>query len=80
MPSSTLTSKGQITVPKEIRDRLKLKTGQKLDFRIAEEGQVILHPRNRDVRLLKGVVKSPRRKPVSVREMNETIAEAAAGL
>lgn len=80
MATSTLTSKGQITVPREIRERLKLRTGQKLDFQVQENGQVVLRPRNRDVRLLKGLFKTARTKRASVKQMNETIAEAYSDL
>ena len=80
MPSSTLTSKGQITVPKEIRDKLKLKTGQQLDFQIGDDGRVVLHPRNRDVRRLKGFFKAPRGTRATVRQINETIADGYADL
>jgi AbrB family looped-hinge helix DNA binding protein len=75
MATSTLTSKGQITVPKEIRDHLKLRTGQRLEFQVAADGRVVMRPRSRDVRDLKGIVRTSRRKTVSVEEMNEAIAQ-----
>jgi len=75
MATSTLTSKGQITVPKEIRDHLKLRTGQRLEFQVAADGRVVMRPRSRDVRDLKGIVQTSRRKTVSVEEMNEAIAQ-----
>ncbi|MFM8467532.1 MAG: AbrB/MazE/SpoVT family DNA-binding domain-containing protein [Oxalobacteraceae bacterium] len=40
--STTLTVKGQVTIPKQIRDALKLKPGSQLDFALNEQGQVIL--------------------------------------
>jgi antitoxin PrlF len=79
MPTATLTSKGQVTVPKEVRDLLKLKKGQELDFQMAGDGQVILRAKNRDVRLLKGMFKAPRGTRATIREINETIAGAYAG-
>ena len=75
MATSTLTSKGQITVPKEIRDHLKLRTGQRLEFEVAADGRVVMRPRSRDVRDLKGIVRTSRRKTVSVEEMNEAIEQ-----
>jgi antitoxin PrlF len=75
MATGTLTSKGQITVPKEIRDYLKLRPGHRLEFQITREGAVFLRPRNRDVRELKGIVHSPHAKPVTVEEMNQAIAD-----
>src|SRR5216684_3756796 len=74
MLTSRLTSKGQITLPKEIRDRLKLRPGHRLEFHITREGTVLLRPRNRDIRELKGIVRSPHAKPVTVQEMNQAIA------
>lgn len=42
MPVSTLTSKGQITIPKEIRDKLGLKVGDRLLFTLDRKGSVVL--------------------------------------
>ena len=75
MATSTLTSKGQITIPKEIREHFKLRAGHRLEFQIATNGLVVMRPRNRDVRELKGILRPKRRKPVSVEQMNEAIAE-----
>ena len=44
MPSTTLTSKGQVTIPKQIRQRLGLKAGSRLQFRIDEEGKLMVQP------------------------------------
>ncbi len=38
MPASTMTSKGQVTIPKEIRERLGLRQGDQLVFRFNEQG------------------------------------------
>jgi AbrB family looped-hinge helix DNA binding protein len=75
MPTATLTSKGQVTIPKEIRDRLRLQTGHRLEFEIDKNGKVTLIPRDKDIRSLKGIVRSKRKTPVTVEEMNEAIAE-----
>lgn len=75
MPTATLTSKGQITIPKEIRDQLRLQTGHRLEFEIDKNGKVSLIPRNKDIRSLKGIIRSKRKTPVSVEEMNQAIAE-----
>ena len=42
MSEARLSSKGQITIPRDIRERLKLKLGDKLRFRITDNGQVML--------------------------------------
>jgi antitoxin PrlF len=76
MPMGTLTSKGQITIPKQIRERLRLDTGHRVEFNVDSKGNVILTPRNKDLRALKGIVRSRlKRRAVSVKEMNEAIAE-----
>jgi antitoxin PrlF len=41
MPTATLTSKGQTTIPREVREFLKLKPGDKLEFRLMPDGQTV---------------------------------------
>ena len=79
MPTSTLTSKGQITIPKEVRDQLHLKTGSRLEFVVDRSGRVILQPLNSDFRTLRGMVRSKRKRPVSIEEMNGAIASGYSG-
>jgi len=45
MSIAALTSKGQITIPKAVRDRLGLRTGDRIEFRIAKDGTATLVPR-----------------------------------
>ena len=75
MSTATLTSKGQITLPKDIRDRLHLHTGEKIDFRIDETtGTVTIVPLTRCVDDVFGVLRnSPRKSPVSDREIDEAL-------
>jgi antitoxin PrlF len=79
MSTGTLTSKGQLTIPKDIRDALQLKAGQTFEFRTTEDGQVWMRPRNRDVTALKGMIKPRRGLHVTVEQMETTIADAYAG-
>ena len=74
---ATITSKGQVTVPKPIRDRLHLEAGDRIDFILEEDGCVRVTPVNASVTLLKGMVPRPR-SPVGLEEMNEAIAREAA--
>ena len=77
MPDATLTSKGQTTVPREIRDRLKLEPGDLLHFTLLPNGTVLLRAKKRTVAELGGLLHDPGRKPVTVERMNGVIAEAA---
>lgn len=69
---STLTSKGQTTIPKDIRKRLNLHPGDRLEFIIDEDGRVVVLPASVDASELAGILKTPA-KPVSVAEMNQAI-------
>ncbi len=79
MTVSTLTSKGQTTIPKQVREHLKLNPGDKLDFVIESEGRVVIRPAKLDVRELKGLLKRRDGKVLSIEDMNATIARGAAG-
>jgi antitoxin PrlF len=73
MPGATLTSKGQVTIPKVVRDLLGLEAGDQLDFVLEDGTRVVLRPGNRDARGLKGLLHRPGRRPVSIRQMDEAI-------
>ncbi|MCU7937443.1 MAG: AbrB/MazE/SpoVT family DNA-binding domain-containing protein [Candidatus Thiodiazotropha sp. (ex Dulcina madagascariensis)] len=72
MSAATITSKGQITIPKEIRDSLDLHTGDKINFIIDDQGKVSFVPATRNVTTLKGIVTKPD-KPVSIEDMKATV-------
>lgn len=74
MPEATLTTKGQVTIPKAVRDHLKLETGARVDFVIDSEGTVTLKPVTRHVRELAGALERRGRRPVSIAQMDEGIA------
>jgi AbrB family looped-hinge helix DNA binding protein len=79
MPTSSLTSKGQTTIPLEVRRKLGLKPGDKIDFVIGEDGLVILRPATNSVTALRGLLKRPGQKRLSVDEMEEAVRRAATG-
>jgi len=79
MPSATLTSKGQLTLPKAIRDLLRLGVGDRVDFIVKEDRTVVLRPATVDVRELKGLLHKKGIKPLSVEQMNAIIRRRAAG-
>ncbi|HEX9626676.1 MAG TPA: type II toxin-antitoxin system PrlF family antitoxin [Acidiferrobacterales bacterium] len=73
MSEARLSSKGQITIPRDVRERLKLKLGDKLRFRIADNGQVVLEAAQHHVTELYGLLRRKGAKPVSVEAMDEAI-------
>ncbi len=72
MPVATLTSKGQITIPKEIREQLQVQTGDRIEFLIGGNGQITICPATSDVTTLKGLIPKPS-KPVTLADMQDTI-------
>ena len=77
---ATLTSKGQLTIPKAVRERLSLQAGDQLVFRFEDDGSLeleVLRP-DRRVDRLRGILKdyAPAR-PVSVEEMREAVLDRA---
>lgn len=75
MPSAKLTSKGQITIPKEVRAALGLHTGDRLAFRLHDDGTVAVEAEKVSLSSLRGVVR-PRVKGLTVEAMNEAIRRA----
>lgn len=75
MPSATLTSKGQITIPKKVRQVLHLGIGDRVEFVIEKSGKVLVHPGKGRVADLKGILHRRSRKPVSLTEMEDAIAK-----
>ena len=78
MPTSTVTSKGQITIPAQVRLALGLEAGSRVEFVEVEKGQYLMIAATDDVQSLKGMLRKPP-SPVSIEQMNEVIAERGAG-
>ena len=77
MPASTLTSKGQVTVPKAIRDRLGLVEGDILEFTVGEDGRIVVRPR-RSSHGACGVLRDfAPAEPVSVDDMKRAVRRRA---
>ena len=74
---ATITAKGQVTVPKPIRDRLRLKPGDRIDFILDSGDEVRVVPVTASVRQLKGMVPKPKQ-PVTLEQMDYAIAAAYA--
>jgi AbrB family looped-hinge helix DNA binding protein len=77
MSTATLTSKGQITIPADVRRVLNVQTGDRVEFVQVEPGRFELVAATQSVRDLKGLF-GKASKTVSIADMNRTIAESAA--
>ena len=75
---SAITVKGQATIPKAIREYLGLKPGDRVKFFVHPDGSVVLLPKL-PAKALRGIIKSRRRRPVTIEEMTAAAAEGAAG-
>ena len=75
MALSTVTSKGQVTIPQRVRRHLHLEAGDKVEFTIESDGAVRLRTIKRSVRDLFGFLKRPDQRPVTIEEMNESIED-----
>lgn len=70
MAVSTVTSKGQTTIPGEIRRHLKLKAGDRVEFVVESDGKVVVVPATVDIADLKGILApAPRRVSLEGMEM-----------
>jgi AbrB family looped-hinge helix DNA binding protein len=70
--SSKMTSKGQITVPHQIRQHLQIAKGDRIEFMIGSEGKVTLLPATTDIKALKGMVAKPQKR-VTIEDMRQVI-------
>lgn len=77
MPTATITTKGQTTVPKEIRDFLQLSPGDQIDFIIESDGRVVIQPTTIRVQELKGILHREGMKPISFEAMNAAVRKRA---
>jgi len=77
MPSATLTSKGQITLPKAVRDSLGVKTGDAVDFVVSADGEIRVRVGSADVSELRGLLHRPGRRAVSTEAIDKAIRAAA---
>jgi AbrB family looped-hinge helix DNA binding protein len=77
MFSTTVTDTGQITLPEEIRQHLKLTSGSRVEFVIDEDGQVKIFPLNVAVETLSGILHRTAIQPVTLEDMDAAISEGA---
>jgi len=79
MPSATVTSKGQITIPLPVRMALGLHTGCKVEFIETMKGRYEIIAAVEPVESLKGILAAPAKK-VSIEDMNHAIEQCGAGI
>jgi antitoxin PrlF len=76
MPTATITSKGQVTIPLEVRERLRLEAGDKIDFHFGPQGEITLTSNRIPFEKIQGMLRSPGQKVAGVREMDKGIERA----
>ena len=67
---ATLTSKGQTTIPKEIRDELGMKPGDRMTFTLMSDATVVMRVKNKSITDLAGTLYKKGRKPVPVEQLS----------
>ena len=72
-----MTSKGQVTFPKPIRDKLHLRPGDKIEFMLVEDGSLLVTPVTAPITRLKGMVPKPE-SPLSLETLDGAVAQAVA--
>ena len=71
MPNdATLTSKGQTTIPKEIRDSLGMKPGDRMTFTLMPDATVVMRVKSKSVTELAGMLQKKGRKPIPVQQLS----------
>ncbi len=77
MTTATVTSKGQVTIPVDVRQALNVEAGDRVEFVEIEPGRFEMIAATRSVRELRGMFGKPRKR-VSIEEMNQAIAARGA--
>ncbi len=76
MAISTITSKGRVTIPKEVREQLHLRTGDKLDFKVERDGSLRVHPVAKKVSEVFGVFAHKAQRPLSTAHTKQRLRKA----
>jgi len=77
MAAATITSKGQVTLPVQVRAALGVDAGDRIEFVEVGKGKFNIVAATRSVKELDGLLYRKGRKPISIEEMNAAIAKGA---
>lgn len=77
MAAATITSKGQVTLPVQVRAALGVDAGDRIEFVEVGKGEFNIVAATRSVKELDGLLYRKGRKPISIEEMNAAIAKGA---
>jgi AbrB family looped-hinge helix DNA binding protein len=73
---ATLSAKGQVTIPKEMRDLLDLRAGDQLIYSVVD-GEIVLTPKNIDLKDLAGLLGCPPNGPATLEEIDQAVVKSA---
>lgn len=68
--AATLTSKGQTTIPKEIRESLGMKAGDRMTFTLMPDGTVVMRVKNKSITQLAGMLHKKGRKAIPIEQLS----------
>ena len=77
MALAKISSKGQITIPLEVRRKLGLQPGDRIHFVLEKSGEVLLKARKRPLEDLFGILQGAVKRPLSVKQMHNAVLQAA---
>lgn len=77
MPAAKVTSKGQVTIPQEVRIAMGVSEGDRVEFVRMEDGNFAVMPATKPISALKGIIPL-RREPASLEEMQAAVVAGAA--
>jgi len=75
MSQTTLTSKGQVTIPKAVREQLDLKAGDRIDFIVNDAGEAVIRRVSRCTREIRGLLAHRAHSPITVEQMDEAVRQ-----
>jgi antitoxin PrlF len=75
MTAATITSKGQTTIPKDVRDRLDLRAGDRVEFVVRDDGTALVVPAKSRLAELKGCLPPPER-ALTLEQLDDAVGEA----